>query len=266
MIMKIGMLLFFVLNIGLFANNDNSKVYMSFVGMNMDYEEYNNDGKLVDSERSLYTEMLGIEVNLEKQFNKNMKSYSTISYNIMLLDGMTEYKGSYLNDDLPYGSVVGNTINMILDTDISYKYINTFSMFSLLYGFGIGYHYWDRTLSKTQTEIYTWYFLKPVIGVGYNVSKNINLAINIEYLHGFNTLMSITNPKLDFVLGGVDIFNISIPITYKYSKSLDVFFETIFQKQTIYKSNIKYYNNSGYYEPDSTSYDNYIKLGIAFKF
>jgi len=263
---SIVLMLIFMLNINRLAKDSNSTIYISFVGMNMDYKEYDNSGKLIDSEKSSYAEMVGFETLLEYRFDKSKKSYSQIDCDLMLLGGETTYKGSYLNSTLPYGSVVSDTKNIVIDVSMSYKHTTVLNMSKFTYGLGIGYHYWDRILSSTQTEIYTWYSVRPMIGFGYMFQKDLSLAVNVEYQYGFNTLMSATNPNLDFVLGGVNTLNLSIPIIYKYDKNLDVFFEAVFQTQTIQKSGVEYDGTSGYYEPDSTSYNNYIKLGIAFKF
>ncbi len=66
----------------------------------------------------------------------------------------------------------------------------------------------------------------------------------------------------EFTLGGADIIELSLPISYKYNEKLDMFFEYVYQKQTIEKSNVV----SGYVEPDSTAKNQYLKAGFAFKF
>ena len=250
----------------IFAKEYKPVVYLSLVGMNMDYREYNKAEELVDSEKSSYSDMAGVEMKLAYKFNENLKSYSEIYYNFMILGGKSRYKGSYLNSTLGYGSLVSDTSNIIADVDISYRYTTILNGLNFMYGIGIGYHYWDRMLSSAQTEVYTWYSVRPILGLSYKPNKDLELALNVEYHYGFNTLMSSTNPDLDFTLGGVNILDISIPVVYKYDEDMDLFFEFVLQKQNIQESGVEYDGNSGYYEPDSTSYNNYLKLGLAFKF
>jgi len=258
--------LFFMLSSTLVAKDNDLQTLVSFVSMSMDYKEYDNSGEIVDSEESSYNDITGVDIGLKYEFDNSLKGYSQVDYNFMILGGKSTYKGSYLNSGLSYGSVVSHTENIIIDTSIAYRYNVIFNLLKFSYGLGIGYHYWDRTLSSTQQEIYTWYSIRPVLGLSYSFNENIVLSVDVEYQYGFNTLMSSTNPKLDFVLGGANIFEVSIPVVYRYNDEVDLFFEMVFQNQTIAKSGVEYDGNDGYYEPDSRAYNNYMKLGVAFKF
>jgi hypothetical protein len=257
--------LFFVFGTTLFANDD-FKGLVSLVGMSMDYKEYNDAGELVDSEESSFTDIMGIDAGIRYEFDKDKKGYSQLDYNFMIVGGNGTYKGAYLNGGLSYGSVVVNSKHVVIDTSISYRYNVIFDLIKFSYGVGVGYHYWDRTLSDVQQEIYTWYSIRPVLGFSYSFNEKIMLSVDMEYQYGFHTLMSSTNPKLEFVLGGANIFEVSVPITYRYNDKVDLFLEMVFQNQTIAKSEVEYDGNDGYYEPDSRAYNNYMKLGVAFKF
>lgn len=101
-----------------------------------------------------------------------------------------------------------------------------------------------------------------MVGVGITLKEKLYLGVFVEYQYGFDTKMTSSNPNLDFTLGGADIWEFSIPITYDYSQNIDFFFEATFQKQTIIESDV----NSGYYEPESTAYNDYLKLGFEVKF
>jgi len=207
--------------------------------------------------------MTGAEMSLGYVFDKDESAYSHVKLNLLLLGGETKYVGSYLGSGLPYGSVVSKTQNTIWDTDVSFIHTNIYkNNFEFSYGLGLGYREWERALSASQIEVYKWYYLKPIIGLSAMVFDNVKLGLNIEYQHGFDTIMTSSNPKLDFTLGGANIFEFSVPISYNYNKNLDLFFEATFSKQTIIESNV----NGGYYEPDSTAYNNYIKFGLAFKY
>ncbi len=185
----------------------------------------------------------------------------------MLLKGDTTYKGAYLNSGLGYGSVISTTKNSIVDMDISYKRTNIMSNeFELNYGIGIGYRSWNRELSSYQLEIYEWYSFRPTIGMTFAINKKFSIGAFLEYQFGINPTMSESYHGLDFTLGGADIVELSLPVNYKYNEQVNFFFEATFQKQTIKESTVEYYGGTGYYEPDSTANNQYLKLGLAFKF
>lgn len=261
-ILYIGLLLSFTIS-NIFAKESYITSSVAIVGMSMNYREYNKVGVLIDSEESSYSEMTGAEMSLGYVFNKDDLAYSHIKFNLLLLGGETKYIGSYIGSGQPYGSAVSKTQNIIWDTDVSFIHTDILkNNFEFSYGLGLGYREWERALSASQIEVYKWYYFKPIIGVSVMVWDKVKLGANIEYKHGFETVMTSSNPKLDFTLGGANILEFSIPISYNYNKNMDLFFEATFSKQTINESNV----NSGYYEPDSTAYNNYLKFGVAFKF
>lgn len=250
-----------------FAEGSNFTASAAIVGMSMDYREYDSAGSILDSEESPYSDITGAEMSFGYVFDKEALAYSHIKLNLLLLSGDTKYIGSYLGSGQPYGSVVSKTQNTIWDTDVSFIHTNIYrDMFEFSYGVGLGYREWERTLSASQVEVYKWYYLKPIIGLDVSVTDRVKLGLSVEYQHGFETIMTSSNPKLEFTLGGANIWELSIPISYKYNNNLDFFFEATYQKQTITKSGVEYSGSTGYYEPDSTAYNNYLKFGVAFNF
>ena len=93
---------------------------VSYVGMSMDYKEYAGDGTLLDSEESSFQDLSGIEVGFAYKTYESNSSSSEITFNYMILGGITEYVGSLLGSNEVYGSYVGSTLNTVVDTDISY--------------------------------------------------------------------------------------------------------------------------------------------------
>lgn len=240
---------------------------VSLVGMSMDYREYNDGGTLLDSEKSSFTDLAGVEMNLGYIFSKDSSAYNQMRVNLMVLGGETDYKGSYLGSNALYGSVVSTTQNSVIDMDISYKRTNSLANnFELNYGLGLGYRFWERSLSASQVERYTWYSLRPMVGTTYEVSNKLNIGLALEYQYGMRPTMSASDPSLDFTLGSADIIEVSLPINYQFNERFNMFFEYVYQKQTITKSDVQYDGVTGYYEPDSTANNQYLKLGMGFKF
>lgn len=269
---KIRILLFFLLtSTGLYAENSTFTSSVALVGMSMDYREYSDNSQILDSEKSDFTDLTGAEMSLGYFFDKEVSAYSQVTVNLMFLSGETEYVGSLLNSGLGYGSYIGTTANTIIDTDISFKRTNILSKdIDLHYGIGLGYRSWRRALSVSQVEIYKWFSLRPAAGVKYNIDDNLNIGISLEYQYGINPKMSESTSDYDFSLASANIFEVSLPINYKYSEDIDIFVEGTFQQQTIEKSNSidQVINGNTYtiWEPDSTANNQYLKLGLVFKF
>ncbi len=242
---------------------------VSFVGMSMDYTEYGRDGSILDTEESSYLDLSGIEISFGYNTFENDSSSSEITFNFMILGGMTKYIGSMQSSNEGYGSHISSTLNTVVDTDISYKRSNVFNnSVEINYGIGIGYREWNRALSNSQIEGYTWYSIRPMLGISTFNKEKLNFGMFIEYQYGIETMMSASDLNYDFTLGGADILEISFPISYKYDKNIDFFFEATIQKQTIKESNRLYTGNGNeyYYEPKSTAHNNYLKLGIEYRF
>ncbi len=249
-----------------FANENRVSYSLSLVGMNMDYREYDTNGILADTETANVNDIIGYEMSLYYALSKHTDNDDEIGINIMQLDGRSVYIGSALGSGDPYGSLVSSTQNTFVDTSINYKHTYRYrSHLSFIYGVGFGYHSWNRKLSSTQEELYEWFSIRPMLGTRINY-KNIGIGISAEYQRGFNTTMQSSNPALNFTLGGADIFQVTVPVTYSYSEHIELFVKTIFSKQSIKKSNDIRYGGHTYYEPDSTDHTTYIKLGATFKF
>ncbi|MEA3370743.1 MAG: hypothetical protein U9Q40_05330 [Campylobacterota bacterium] len=255
----------------LFAKENSFTTSVSFVGMSMDYREYDKSGELLDTETSNYWDTGGVEVNFAYIIDQGESSHSTISYNFMMLTGNTVYRGSLRDSDEGFGSYIGSTLNTITDKDISYKQSKMISSdYELSYGIGLGYRYWERVLSMRQIEIYTWYSIRPMIGISTLRKDGLSFGAFLEYQYGFDTKMSASEPELNhtFTLGGADILEVTIPVKYNYKEDVAFVFEAVFQKQMIEESD-RLYTLSGdayYYEPDSTAYNSYLKMGIELNF
>jgi len=264
-----SIVLLILVSINTFAQEGPFTSSVSLVSMSMGYTEYDQSGNILDTEDSSYLELGGVEVSLGYAMAEDLSSSSEIIFNWMILAGETTYKGSYIDSELGYGSVVSTTLNTISDIDISYRYSRLLSNeFEISYGIGLGYRYWERVLSKSQVEEYAWYSIRPMFGISTINKDKLNLGVFVEYQYGFDTKMSAASLNHTFTLGGADILEISFPVSYKYEENIDFFFEATLQKQMITKSDKLYTGNANdyWYEPNSTAYNSYLKLGIECRF
>ena len=252
-----------VANLSLCAAEASNEISISYVGMSMDYREYDRSDNILDSEMSELDEIKGIEIGIKHFFNHQTSSYDEINFNYMNISGPTEYVGSILGSGQPYGSLISRTENDILDVDIGFKRHHIVQdNLELYYGLSIGYRLWERALSAFQVEDYYWYSLRPSIGGKYEVFDKITIGANIEYQYGLDPVMKLSNPSLEFDLGAANIIEVSIPIKYEYSQTITFLLEPVYQYQDIVESNVV----SGFYEPKSTAKNEYLKMGIVFKF
>ncbi|QOP44304.1 hypothetical protein FJR45_10260 [Sulfurimonas sediminis] len=253
-----------VISVMLFAKIEYS---ISAVGMSMDYNEY-KDGKLLDSESSRLSDLTGVELTYNYIMKENdILDFNNIVLSIMALDGDTKYLGSYIGSNLGYGNLVSTTSNKIYDIDLDF--IHTFHQtvnYKLMISLGVGYRFWRRELSVQQVEDYKWYSLRPSIALSYNY-KNLNITPRFEYQYGIRPRMKASDFNQEFVLGSANIMQLSIPIKYTFNKSLSIYTAYTYQYQKIRESEIVYDSSgTGYLEPESKAYNEYIKFGIIFKY
>ncbi|MBT5934709.1 hypothetical protein [Sulfurimonas sp.] len=257
------------------AKESGLSLSVAFIGMSMDYREYDNN-IILDSEISTPKTgvMRGADLGLTYTEVLGNGIYTQINGYFNLLSGETEYVGSLLDSSQGYGSYVGVTKNILFDTGVDYQFISVLSHgYSLNFGIGTGYRAWRRELSPSQVEVYKWLSIRPQVGTTYS-SPIFSLGVNLEYQYGIHPEMAILanseNSDITVNLGSADIIQLSIPFKIRLDKSLDLFFEYIYEYQTIEKSDTAPYILGGVektiYEPASTAHNSYVKLGVVFKF
>ena len=261
--------LFFILFVNsLSAEEFHGEYKISLVGLQMDYREYDTNSVLLDSEKSSFNEMMGAEFEyryfLDESINLELK--------VLMLSGTTNYMGSLIGSNQGYGSSSYTTSNDIRDITFMYnaKQISDFGI-NMLCGLGGGYRFWQRKLSASQIEQYDWYSLRGNIGIEYNLDTSVILKVLLEYQYGIAPSMKTNGIDGSFKLGSADILQISVPLRYEINKHFSLTCEYLYEYQKITKSNYLsgtlngIYSNS-WYEPDSSASDQYLKVGMIFKY
>ena len=245
----------------LMAKELHNSYSLALVGMSMDYKEY--APQLLDSEKSTLTDIGGFEM----AYGYVLSNESKINFSAMYLTGNTDYVGSILGSANPYGSLTSRTTNNIVDVGLNYSRYKELSYGLILnYGVGVGYRYWERTLSSTQNELYDWFSLRTQLGLTKEVNNQFSFHVGAEYQYGIKPNMYANSVGVDFTLGSADILKGNLGVTYSYTPEIDVFMDASLEKQTIGKSNIVRISAVDYYEPDSTAYNTYLKFGVTFKY
>ncbi len=265
--MKFFLLLFVFFTVGSAASEGEFSLNTALVGFSMDYKEYDDDSQIIDSEKSDFTQMMGVDLGMTYRLNAVDGSYSQIDVTLLLLAGKTDYVGAYLGSGGGYGSVKSSTDNAIVNLDADYLYGMLLSQkLYLLGGAAFGYREWERSLSANQVEVYSWFYLEPKIGLKYLLQRS-SLGATMGYKYGLNPEMTATGIDGTFKLGAANTLNISLKASYEISLHSEVFCEYIYENQVIEKSNVVYASDgNGYLEPDSEANNQYIKLGAIFKY
>jgi len=257
-LLKIFVLLLLLLN---HLQAQDGRFYLGFVSMQMDYREYDRSGVLVDSETSSYSDIVGYELGYIVDF-----SSSHINFNFLYASGDTKYTGSLLGSNLGYGSYISITNNMVVDVSAIYGGTYTVtSVVDVLYGGGVGYSSWTRTLNVSQEEIYKWPYLEASLGMDFKIMKSLHLEGIVKYQKAISPVME-TNFGVDFDLGGTKVNVYEVSFFYEPALNVELYVTWDYKKQTITASDMVYINNTAYYEPDSTAKNQYIKAGFLFHF
>lgn len=265
--LKVILFLLLLGSMNLSAEEKDSKVAISLISMRMDYREYDNSGSILDSEKSNFLDIAGIGLQYSYKFLKAEDAYSQIDVNYIGVYGNTDYVGSLLGSGNTYGSVTGKTHNSVYDVEIVYKnYHYMGGPFELHYGLGVGYRSWRRELSASQVETYKWFSLRPLIGLQIFSTKSLSFGIEAQYQYGINPTMNSSSPSASFDLGSADIIQVAMNINYVYNSDIDLFTKLRVEEQSIDRSNVVVVGSTGYFEPDSTAKNQYLEIGLAFKF
>ena len=274
------------LSTSLLAKESGFSLSTALIGMNMDYREYgvtdgDGDGvydgaksleKILDSEKSNSNigPLVGVDIYFGYKKVLESGNYGELGLNFMIVSGETEYVGSYSRSPDGYGSVVDRTKNIVIDTDVDYKFSYVLNdSFTVSYGMGVGYRLWRRELSATQIEVYKWISIRPHIGSTYTVSK-FSIGMDVEYQYAINPKMIIlenaNHSDRTVNLGGANIVQISIPFEVAINDNVGLFVKYTYENQIIGKSNQLIFSNGSLWEPRSEANNYYIKLGATFKF
>jgi len=232
----------------------------SYLGLTQNYKEYDTSDSILDSEISKNLGLNGIKIGINYDFFKYRNIHNYIGINYYKVEGNTEYKGSLLNGNQPYGSIVSISQNKIYEYEGLIKseiFLHNFSIFS---EFSFGNRYWKRTLSSIQEEDYEWYFLKAKLGTKINIYKNFFIGLNTDYKYAIKPTMKFDS--LSFNLNNVYSYSIGIPLILSVNDKLSFNIENKYENIHIFDSDY----NQGYYEPRSTTHNIYTKIGMNYKF
>ena len=265
--MKLLLVLFVVFLCVVQAKENDLYFNAGLIGMSMDYREYDDNSQILDSEKSDISQIMGIELGVSYVLNAVDEDYSQFNFTYTRVTGTTDYVGAYIGSGAGYGSLTGTTYNTIVDFDVNYMYAMAIrNDFYLLMGAELGYRSWERILSETQVERYSWKYLAPTVGIEYR-KNSFYLLFDMDYKYAISPIMTATGINGSFKLASANIFTTSVKADYQLNSLYSMYIAYVYENQEIKKSNILYDSNGkGFLEPDSTSNNKYIKFGFTFKY
>lgn len=235
---------------------------------NMNYKEYQmNTKSILDSEFKNEVELNGGEwvLGIKDIDNGIFLSEKEVLVSTNINSFKTKYVGALLFSGYGYGSFISTTVNKIQEYNVKLSDIWKHPNFDLNYFIKTGYREWKRELSTIQKESYNWLYYGIGIEGNYYINHTWQMGISI---YGFNTYkptmksFNSTQPNLKFDLGNTKGYILSLPIAYKFNENMKIITDIGLEKIIINKSN----SIAGFYEPESTSHNSFVKIGIEYKF
>ena len=260
--------IFFALTIPLMAINLNS-VSFGLKTTKYDYTEVDTSGTILDTEEANLGRIQGLYTKAQFSLEKS-SSYFEFMYSFTA--GSTKYIGALLSGGT-YGSYVSKTNNVFKKTEFSYvKRLNGSAKKAQSSKFGtlsfvpaVGYHYWERTLSATQNEIYTWFYYQLGIRSEIKSSKRDTFLLQYSHQWAYRPQMYADIPSIglndDFNLGKTESDFVTLGFKRKISNNTDMEINLEYETVDIGRSNVI----KNFVEPQSYQKNLSVYLGFVFR-
>ena len=235
--------------------------------MDFNYKEYSStNGQLLDSEDASYLYGFTAKYTHDIFGSQATTNQGAMFANVSVYHGNSNYTGSALGSNQPYGSVTGTTNNEIVNTKIGYRQYKNLKSVTLYTQLALGYRYWDRKLSSSQDEKYQWTYGDIKIGLDTHLSKRDDLGLTASYDLAINPTMKSSTSKQalnnNFTLGNTYGYAFSVPYTHSFTTHLSMQISYTYQRWHISASNII----NGYYEPRSTTIQSIGSIGLIYNY
>ena len=160
------------------------------------YKEYNDNGKVIDSETA--DDLYNFSLSYGKQFTPKHSLKLSLNY----LFGVFTYDGStWSGTPITYNTYNNYLINILTN----YKYTQPINnSYTIKYNLGIGYRLWARGYDENNPndyrEYYKWFYASTGIDNIIKITNNIDSNIFIKYNQAINPTLKVmlgNNPTLN---------------------------------------------------------------------
>jgi hypothetical protein len=230
-----------------------------------DYMETGDASENLDSEKAKFGKINGFEIEARSNgyISTGTRFYQDggISYH----SGDTEYVGAYQGGN--YGDVTDTTKNKLIEA--SYKLglaIDVINNASIGAHVGAGMRAWDRKLADGNEETYTWSNWILGTKADWRVTKDLIVSATADYQKAVNPKMYSSDLGGKLNLGDTNGYKLGLHANYKLNQNLSVETDYVYDYWKINKSNTVDTGDGVVQEPDSKTKNQYLKLGLAYKF
>lgn len=251
---------------GSVMSGDELKVLVSL--LSMEYVETSRNGSFLDSEKSDYDAIAGVELGYKMEFGSGHggADVSALEMSLEYLSGDSDYDG-YLQSTTT-GALISTykttTKNTIIEPRVRWVETKRGEAYDVGVFVSLGYRDWVRDMSGDRygsKETYRWGYgdvgLRVMVHDG-----DWHIGFEGAYRKAFwATMRAEFMGGLDFDLGEVWGYEMRVPLVWDVSKSMSVELSYEFDYWEIGASNVV----SGYYEPDSTTNNGIIKAGLVYR-
>lgn len=251
-----------------FGSLQATEIAIKASSLKFDYTE-KSQGVILDTESSNFQDILGLELELRNGWRNRYNHTIINDARFLYAKGDSKYVGAYLNDPSSnYGDVVDTTKNRLIELDYKFGWLFPVGSYSKIGAYaGLGGRLWDRTLADGNKETYYWG--NGLLGARADVEviRGGTVSITTEYQKALNPLMHTSSLDATFDLGKTDGYKIGLHWLGGITKTITFEMDWIYDVWNIGKSNLIPATGGGYYfEPDSKTKNQYIKMGFAFEF
>lgn len=231
-----------------------------------DYMETGNSGQNLDSERADFGKINGFDLSVRSDGYNSANTRLFQSANFSYHGGNTEYVGSYQGGT--YGDITRTTKNKLYE--FSYLLGGAKAItndVALGANVGAGMRSWQRSLADGNVETYYW--SNWIIGAraDWQPIQHLTLSATADWQKAVNPKMYSTGVGSKFDLGDTSGYKIGAHANYKLTQSLALECDYIYDYWKINKSNIvDIGGGTVVWEPDSKTKNQYLKIGLAYRF
>ncbi len=244
--------------------------------LSFDYNEYDDNGKWLDSETSDFSDIFGVSIALKDRFGRGI--FGNTNYMLLKTSyhaGKTKYDGHL--QTLGSGSLTPystKTDETLLQTELRVADEIVKDKLNASYFVGLGYRNWTRDSSKDQygyKEIYAWKYWNSGVNVSFKKIGKFDIGLELAYQSAISPEMrAYIYGGLDFELGATNGYRLEMPVRYNFNEKQFIELAGGYDYWKINKSNSVPFSSGGSsytaYEPKSETKNKYIDLSFGIKF
>ena len=224
-----------------------------------DYTEVDVDQTILDTEQSSFSDLFGLYANLHFELKEEKLEFLNA-----LTTGNTRYVGSLLSGG-GYGSYNSITSNTFFKSELALvKKIERIKNYKVFVLPAFGYHYWERTLSASQNEIYSWFYYQLALRTQFRLKDDSGICLQYSHMWALSPTMYADIPSLgiddDFDLGRTEGDYLMLLLHRNGEDGHDLEFKVEFEVVDIGRSNVI----KGFVEPQSRQKNLHLSVGLIF--